>query len=93
MMLQTGFHDPEGLFFCLRNASFVGDRELALEMLDRVVEGGFHCPTPLVRDPWLDPIRCEPGFVRALRRAEERYAAALQAFRAAGGERLLGVAG
>lgn len=93
MMLQTGFHDPEGLFFCLRNASYVGDKELALEMLDRVVEGGFHCPTPLVRDPWLDPIRSEPGFVRSLRRAEERHGAALQAFKGAGGERLLGVAG
>ena len=92
-VLASGFHDPEGLFFCLRNASYVGERELALEMLERVVQAGFHCPTPIVRDPWLDPIRTEPAFVRALRRAEEGHAAALRAFTAAGGERLLGVAG
>jgi serine/threonine protein kinase len=93
MVLKSGFHDPEGLYFCLRNASHVGAKELALEMLEQVVEAGFHCPTPLVRDPWLDPIRTEPGFVRALRRAEEGHAAALRAFTGAGGERLLGVAG
>jgi hypothetical protein len=93
MVLKSGFHDPEGLYFCLRNASHVGAKALALDMLEQVVEAGFHCPTPLVRDPWLDPIRTEPGFVRSLRRAEERHAAALRAFTAAGGERLLGVAG
>ena len=92
-VLETGFHDPEGLFFALRSASFVGQRALAVELLERVVEGGFHCPMPMVRDPWLDPIRTEPGFVRALRRAEEKHAEALRAFTAAGGERLLGVAG
>jgi hypothetical protein len=62
-------------------------------MLERVVQAGFHCPTPISRDPWLDPIRTDPAFVRALRRAEEGHAAALRAFTAAGGERLLGVAG
>jgi eukaryotic-like serine/threonine-protein kinase len=92
-VLASGFHDPEGLLFCLRNASYVGEKALALEMLEQVVSAGFHCPTPLVRDPWLDPLRTEPAFVRALRRAEEKHAAALQAYRAAGGERLLGVAG
>jgi serine/threonine protein kinase/tetratricopeptide (TPR) repeat protein len=92
-VMESGFHDPEGLFFCLRSASYVGEKALALDMLGRVVEAGFHCPTPLVRDPWLDPIRTEPAFVRALRRAEEEHVAALGAFTAAGGERLLGVAG
>jgi hypothetical protein len=87
------FHDPEGLYFCLRNASYLGETTLALEMLAQIVEAGFHCPTPLVRDPWLDSIRTEPGFVRALRRAEEGHAAAVRAFTAAGGERLLGAAG
>ncbi|MEZ0332976.1 MAG: protein kinase [Gemmatimonadales bacterium] len=89
-VLESGFHDPEGLYFCLRNAAFVGEGQLALEMLTRVVDMGFHCPTPLVRDPWLDPIRTAPEFVRALRRAEEEHGAAKQAYVSAGGERLLG---
>jgi hypothetical protein len=92
-ILESGFHDPEGLLFCLRNASHVGEKALALEMLELVVGAGFHCPTALIRDPWLDSLRTEPAFVRALRRAEEKHTAALQAFKAAGGERLLGVAG
>jgi serine/threonine protein kinase/tetratricopeptide (TPR) repeat protein len=89
-VLEAGFHDPEGLYFCLRNAAFVGEGQLAMEMLTRVVDMGFHCPTPLVRDPWLDSIRTNPEFVRALRRAEEEHNAAKQAFVSAGGERLLG---
>ncbi|MBA2459789.1 MAG: hypothetical protein H0V43_12660, partial [Gemmatimonadales bacterium] len=89
-LLEAGFHDPEGLYFCLRNAAYVGDEKLALDMLTRVVEAGFHCPTPLVRDPWLDSIRTAPEFVRALRRAEEEHASARRAFVAAGGERILG---
>jgi tetratricopeptide (TPR) repeat protein len=89
-ILESGFHDAEGLYFCLRNAAFVGAGQLALEMLTRVVDLGFHCPTPLVRDPWLDSIRTAPEFMRALRRAEEEHSAAKQAFVSAGGERLLG---
>ncbi len=92
-MLEAGFHDPEGLLFCARSVSYVGDRAFAVELIERIVEGGFHCPATMVRDPWFDPIRTEPGFVRALRRAEEEHATSLQVFRAAGGERLLGVAG
>ena len=91
-VLET-FHDPEGLYFCLRSASHVGEKELALDMLQQAVQAGFHCPTPLVRDPWLDPIRTEPAFVHARRRAEEGHLQALRDFSAAGGERLLGVAG
>jgi hypothetical protein len=89
-ILDAGFHDPEGLYFCLRNAAFVGEGQLALEMLTRIVDMGFHCPTPLIRDPWLDSIRTTPDFVRALRRAEEEHGVAKQAFVSAGGERLLG---
>ncbi len=89
-LLAAGFHDPEGLYFCLRNAAFVGHGGLALEILVRIVDAGFHCPTPLVRDPWLDPIRTAPEFVRALHRAEDEHSAAQRAFVEAGGERILG---
>jgi tetratricopeptide (TPR) repeat protein len=89
-LLESGFHDPEGLYFCLRNAAFVGEGNFALEMLTRVVDAGFHCPTPMIHDPWLDSIRTAPEFIRALRRAEEEHATAQRAFNAAGGERILG---
>jgi hypothetical protein len=92
-VLETGFHDPEGLFLVARDLAYVGAREEALGMLEKVVSGGFHCPRPLLQDPWLDSLRGDPAFLRLLHRAEEESAAAAQAFREAGGERLLGPAG
>jgi eukaryotic-like serine/threonine-protein kinase len=92
-VLGTGFHDPEGLLFAARVAAYVGATDFALEMLGKVVDGGMHCPTALVRDPWLDSLRTEPEFVRLLRRSEQEQAESLRAFIQAGGERLLGAAG
>ncbi|MGH7536914.1 MAG: hypothetical protein ACREMG_15255, partial [Gemmatimonadales bacterium] len=89
-VLDFGFHDPEGLLFFVRNYARVGETERALATLRRSIEGGFSCPTPLVRDPWLDPLRTEPEFVRLLRVAEERHAVAAEAYTQAGGERILG---
>jgi serine/threonine protein kinase len=90
-MLATGFHDPEGLYLVARELAYAGARQDALDMLERVVTGGFHCPRALVQDPWLDSLRGDPTFVRLLHRAEEESAASAAAFREAGGERVLGV--
>jgi serine/threonine protein kinase len=89
-LLATGFHDPEGLHLVARELAFVGAGPEALDMLERVVSGGFHCPRPLLQDPWLDSLRGDPTFVRLLHRAEEESAASAAAFREAGGERVLG---
>jgi tetratricopeptide (TPR) repeat protein len=90
-MLATGFHDPEGLYLVARELAFVGARPDALDMLERVVTGGFTCPQILLQDPWLDSLRGDPTFVRLLHWAEEESAASAAAFREAGGERVLGV--
>ena len=92
-VLATGFHDPEGLLFGVRNLAYTGAIEFALEMLASVVAGGMHCPIPLVRDPWFDSLRTEPEFVRLLRRSEQEHAESVRAYVEAGGERLLGVVG
>jgi hypothetical protein len=92
-VIGTGFHDPEGLLFGARNVAYVGATDLALEILTKVVDGGMHCPTALVRDPWLDSLRTEPEFVRLLRRSEQEHAESVRAYVEAGGERLLGVVG
>jgi hypothetical protein len=90
-ILNTGFHDPEGLLFCARGLARVQASEFALSLLDRVVDGGFCCSRSLVQDPWFDSIRADPRFVRILHRAEAKMAHAASAFAEAGGERLLGV--
>jgi serine/threonine protein kinase/tetratricopeptide (TPR) repeat protein len=92
-LIATGFHDPEGLLFAVRTAAYAGAIEFALELLASVVDGGMHCPAPLVRDPWFDSLRTEPEFVRLLRRSEQEHAESVRAYVEAGGERLLGVVG
>jgi hypothetical protein len=90
-ILNTGFHDPEGLLFCARGLARVHACEFALSLLEQVVDGGFCCSRSLVQDPWFDSVRAEPRFVRVLHRAEAKTADAANSFAEAGGERLLGV--
>jgi TolB-like protein len=89
-VLDAGFHDPEGLVLHVRELAYVGAIEEAMALLERVVRGGFHCHTALSRDPWLDPLRTRPEFVRAVREAETGHERAAAAYLAAGGERILG---
>ena len=89
-ILGAGFHDPEGLMLHCRELAFLGQVQEALEMVQRVVDGGYHCPTLLTIDPWLDALRGEGAFVRAVRQAEAGRARAAEAFARAGGERVLG---
>ncbi len=90
-VLESGFHDPEGIYFVMRIVARVGETELALKTLDRVVGGGFYCHGAMARDPWLDPLRTNPEFVRILRRAEAGQREAAEMYVRAGGERVLGV--
>jgi tetratricopeptide (TPR) repeat protein len=90
-ILGAGFHDPEGLLLHVRELAFLGLVAEALELLRRVVRGGYHCPAALTRDPWLDALRGEAEFVRLVREAEAGRARAAEAYTRAGGERLLGV--
>jgi hypothetical protein len=69
----------------------MGDLARALTILRRMVEDGFYTPSFLARDPWLDSLRGEPEFQRIVERAQERHAKARDAFRAAGGARILGL--
>jgi hypothetical protein len=89
-LLELGFHDPEGLLLLVRCLAHVGEPAFALELLSRSVHGGCYCPTALLRDPWLDPLRAEPEFLRCLRYAEQHHAEAVQMYIKAGGERILG---
>jgi non-specific serine/threonine protein kinase len=90
-IIDAGFHDPEGLMLHCRELAFLGRVPEALEMVQRVVDGGYHCATLLTIDPWLDALRVEAAFVRAVRQAEAGRARAAEAFARAGGERVLGV--
>jgi tetratricopeptide (TPR) repeat protein len=87
----SGFHDPEGLMIHVRELAYVGEIAGSLELLGRVIDGGYHCHTFLTRDPWLDSLRSTPKFSRLVRQAEAGHARAAEAYLRAGGERILGV--
>jgi tetratricopeptide (TPR) repeat protein len=84
------FTDPEGIFYIGRHMAYFGETAEFLPTLNRVVERGFYCLPAFARDPWLDPMRTNPEFLRILQLADKRCQEARAAFIKAGGERLLG---
>jgi TolB-like protein len=90
-VLASSFEDPEGLYFASRALVHVGEVDLGLGVLvDRVFGRGFCVEEVLGRDPWLDPARGDPRFGKAVDLARAGREAAAVAYRAAGGEALLG---
>jgi hypothetical protein len=83
--------DPEALYYVARTTLFTGDARGGLELMARVVDGGYFCNRLLRHDPWLAPVRDDPAFASLLARADDRAVRAAQLFRDAGGEALLGV--
>ena len=82
--------DPEAMFlvgwlFCDAGAPDVG-----VEFVQRGVDNGFFAAPVLERSPQFDALRDDPTFREALAAAAAGRRRALETFRAAGGERLLG---
>jgi TolB-like protein len=84
--------DPEALFLIAIFFSRLGQTARALELLDRVVSGGFSVSPALHSDPLLAPLRGLPAFASLVERAEAGRVRALTAFHEAGGAALLGLA-
>ena len=90
-LVDSDFTDPEGFFHWAGALAMAGDRDGALEMLERTVEAGFYPASAFISFPNLDPLRTASDFRHIVRRAEERHREALDAFRAADGPQLLGL--
>jgi len=88
-ILATGFRDPEGWFFQARALSRVGERTAALDLLERVVVGGFFCLPRFESDRWLDPLRQDARFAALMEHAAEQCAEARRVMRETGGDVLL----
>jgi serine/threonine protein kinase len=81
--------DPEGLYFTARVLAKIGESDAALAMLGRVIDGGFFCPTIMLRDPWLDSIRSRSTFNDIVQRADARSREAQDEFTRLGGDKIL----
>ncbi len=75
----------EGWFLC-----DVGEYRMGLDYISRAIDRGYHAALTLERGPQFDAVRDDPAFTAVLVRAQAGRQRALEAFAAAGGERLLG---
>jgi TolB-like protein/Flp pilus assembly protein TadD len=90
-ILQSNFRDPEGVFYLTLLLPRLGQVELAEMLLEKAIEGGFHCTAPLRHMPWLEPLRARPTFQALLARAEQHQRENAEAFIAEGGPQILGL--
>jgi eukaryotic-like serine/threonine-protein kinase len=81
--------DPEALYYVARQLAKIGEDEKAIELLLRVIEGGYLCATGLKRDPWLADLHRAPQFDELMRMATQRSQQAHEAFAKADGPKLL----
>jgi tetratricopeptide (TPR) repeat protein len=79
-IVASGFGDPEGLFYLSRHLAHLHETGPALDLLERVVAGGFFCYPAMTHDPWLDSLRKKPAFTRLMRRCETQHREAAAAF-------------
>ncbi len=85
------FPDPEGQYYLGRSLVRLGAMDRALEFLARTESNGFFCFPAFERDPWLDPLRCDPRFLEIVRRVEARTRDAARAFEDHPGSRVIRV--
>lgn len=90
-VVASEFSDPEGLFYLARHLARLNEPEAALNLLERVVAGGFCCYPAMAQDSWLDGMRGRPVFAKALEHAENKHRSALRQFEQLGGARILGL--
>jgi len=82
--------DPEAIFQEGWMSCDIGEHARGLADLERAVAKGYFVAPTLTRWPQFDALRGEPRFQALLASADAGRTRALQAFREAGGERLLG---
>ena len=83
--------DPEAMCVEAWMFSEVGDHETGLRLLQRAVRKGYYAAPTLERSRHFDALRSNPEFLALQAEAEAGRGRALEAFREAGGERLLGL--
>lgn len=89
-LIVTNAKDPEARYFFARYLAKLGEVERANDVLASAVFGGFIASRVMAWDPWLDSLRSTPSFRSVQMQADARYVAAIDQFKRAGGEDVLG---
>ncbi len=89
--LTADVRDPENLYYMALMASYMGDIERTLAMLERAVSGGWFCAETIAGEPWLAPVRSEARFDAVVEDARARHAKARSAFERVERPKLLGL--
>jgi TolB-like protein/tetratricopeptide (TPR) repeat protein len=89
-IITSPFGDPEALYYLSRHLARLNERDSALDVFQRAVDGGFFCYPAMLTDPWLDSLRTDTRFQTLLARAEAQHREAEESFNAAQGARILG---
>jgi DNA-binding winged helix-turn-helix (wHTH) protein/tetratricopeptide (TPR) repeat protein len=66
--------DGEAIYHTMRLRAFLGDRDEALDLLERSIAQGYFCTPLFDRDPWLASVRGDARFIELMRQARERHA-------------------
>jgi hypothetical protein len=82
--------DPEGVFYMGLIMAHLGESERALTVLAECMDRGFSSAHVLRRNPWFEGLRPTAQFNELIKRADARFLEADDAYRSAGGPRVLG---
>ena len=89
-IVESRFHDPEGLYFVAQALGRIGEVDVTLDLLARVVSGGFTCASLIERDPCFEPLREHGRFQEVLAFARASVIEATAGYVTAGGPLALG---
>jgi serine/threonine protein kinase len=70
---KSGVGDAELIYKVAEAYAMLGDKQSALRMLQRSIEGGFFCYPYFNRDPLLDSLRDQPVFQQRMQEARLRH--------------------
>jgi DNA-binding winged helix-turn-helix (wHTH) protein/tetratricopeptide (TPR) repeat protein len=88
-IVDSGFSDPQALFYLTRHLARLGQGEAAIDLFERAADGGFIAFPAMTRDPWLEPLRRNERYQRILGEVEAQFQKAERQFATLEGHRML----
>ncbi len=73
MIAESGVTDPEGIYKVAQSFAALGDKQSALRLLRKSIEGGFFCYPYFANDALLANLRGESEFTTLMEMARRRY--------------------